>query len=82
LFNDAVFQRDFAVQRSLQGKAHAALDLRADDVRVDGNAAINGAHYAVDLEAVAEAGICGRRMVREDVKKQIACISMISREER
>ena len=51
LLDDAVLERDRAVQRGGQAEADAAFHLRADDVGVDRDAAIDGADDAVDAEA-------------------------------
>src|SRR4029079_7898415 len=45
-----VLERDRAVERGREPEADAAFHLRADVVGVDGDAAIDGADDAVDLE--------------------------------
>ena len=52
LLDHAVLQRDLAVQRRRQPEADAAFHLRANVVGVDRDAAIDGAHDAIDAELV------------------------------
>src|SRR6478672_2261814 len=67
LFDTSFVERDGAIKCSAETKSDATLHLRSDDVRVDGNTAINRANHAFDFQGVSlETDLSDLRDVRAD----------------
>ena len=55
LLDHPVLERNRPAERRRQAEAYAGLHLHRDDVRVDGDAAVDRAHHAIDMHGVLAA---------------------------